>query len=782
MKITIAAALLLATARPISPPALSYSGREGQLHVRAPRLEEDAIIDGTMSDAVWSRAALLTGFSQFSPQDGIPSADSTEVLVWYSANAIYFGVRAFEKHGPVHATHADRDKISTDDNVQIFLGTFHDRRQATVFGVNPYGAQMDGTIVERGQSQSAGWTGALAARVAPDLNQDFVFTSKGRLTDYGYEVEVRIPFKSLKYQSDDEQSWDFNVVRDVQHSASEDSWAPARRANPSFLGQAGSLDGLHGFARDLVLDVNPVVTQKSIGSPRTALGWNYDAGKPQVGASARWGITNNLTLSGTAHPDFAEVESDAGKLVQDPRLALYYPEKRPFFLEGAEQFNVPSGLIYTRRITQPLGAVKLSGKAAGTTIGLLSAVDDPSATTTGRNAIYNVLRLQRDIGGQSRLGLAYTDRILGSDYNRMADVDTRLVWGGLYSATMQYAGSTTRQGTRDLDGSLWLATMSRTGKNFGSRYQFNGTTSDFRAQTGFISRTGITRGTIDHHYTWFGDRGSAIDNTTLAFILDDTWITSNFERRGDAQDKKYHLNLSNTLRGGWTIGTSVYWETFGYDETLFAGYKMERTVGAKVDTIPFVGTPRIMNRDYVLTLNTPKFSKFSGTLLYVGGQDENFYEWAQADIHLISATLSLRPTARLRIDGSYDYQDFWRRTDGTKVGASEIPRVRVEYQVTPSIFVRVVGERDGTEQDDLRDETRTNYPIILNGKKALATRTRSFNGDLLFSYQPIPGTVLFLGYGGQADAIADPRERFAYQNLVRDTDHFFVKFSHLFRL
>ena len=782
MKLTIAAALLLAAARPLTPPATLYNGKAGQLNVRPPRLEEDAVIDGTMDDAVWSRAALLTGFSQFSPQDGVPAADSTEVFVWYSANAMYFGIRAFEKHGAVHATHADRDKISTDDNVQIFLGTFHDRRQAIVFGVNPYGVQMDGTIVERGQSQAAGWTGGLAARVAPDLNQDFVFNSKGRLTDYGYEVEVRIPFKSLKYQSDDVQSWDFNVVRDVQHSASEDSWVPAKRDNPSFLGQAGSLDGLHGFARELVLDVNPVVTQKSIGSPKTALGWDYDRGKPQVGASARWGITNNLTLSGTAHPDFAEVESDAGKLVIDPRQALFFPEKRPFFLDGAEQFNIPSGLIYTRRIVEPLGAVKLSGKAMGTTIGLLSAVDDPSVTTVGKDAVYNILRLQRDLGGQSRLGVAYTDRELGTDYNRLGDVDARLVWGGPYSATMQYAGSTTRQNTTDLDGSLWLAVMNRAGKNYGARYQFNGSTSDFRAQTGFISRTGITHSAVDQHYTWFGDREALVANTTLGVLWDNTWVTSNFERHGDAQDKKYHLNLSNTLRGGWTIGTSVYWETFGFDEALYSGYRMERSIGTKVDTIPFVGTPRIMNRDYAFTLTTPKFSKFSASLLYVGGQDENFFEWAQANVNIISATLSLRPTERLRIDGSYDYQDYWRRTDDSKVGASVIPRVRVEYQVTPSIFVRAVGEMDGSEQDDLRDETRTNYPLIINGKKSLAFKTRSFIGDLLFSYVPVPGTVLFLGYGSQADAPADPRDRFVYKNLVRDSDHFFVKFSRLFRL
>ena len=779
MFLTLVAALVSAVG---VTPGQPFNGRHGQLHVPIPRLEMDAVMDGRLDDPAWSRAALLTGFSQFSPQDGIAASDSTEVFVWYSPSALYVGIRAWEPHGAVHVTHADRDKIASDDYIQIFLGTFHDRRQAYLFGVNALGAQMDGTIDERGQSQSASWSGALSARAAPDLSQDFLFASKGRLTDYGYEVEVRIPFKSLKYQSADEQQWDFNVVRDVQHAGSEDSWAPALRGTPSFLGQAGTLDGLHGLAHELVLDVNPVVTQKSVGAPSPG-GWQYDRGKPQLGASARWGLTNNLFLGATAHPDFAEVESDAGRIVIDPRNALFFPEKRPFFLDGADQFNVPGQLIYTRRIVEPLAAVKLSGKAAGATIGFLSAVDDPAASPSGHdNAYYNIVRLQRDVGGQSRIGAVVTDREVGSNFNRLLGADSRLVFANLYSANLQYAGSTTHQGTTDIGGSLWNLNLNRTGKHYGFRTVFSGTSPGFRAQSGFISRTGTTKGTIDNHWTVFGDRGALVDNVTLTLVLDNTWQTSNFERHGDAQDKKYHVSVSSALRGGWSLGTAVYWESFGFDDRLYAGYRILRTTGTMVDTIPFVGTPRIPNRDYVLTLNTPRFSLFSATLLYVWGQDENFFEWAQSDIHYVSATLSVRPTSRLRLDGSFDFQDYWRRTDHTLTGRTVIPRVKAEYQVTSVVFLRVVGEVDSSERDDLRDESRTGLPLLINGKRALASRARSFIGDLLFSYQPVPGTVVFVGYGGQADGAADPTQRFLYQPLVRSNDHFFLKVSRLLRM
>ena len=125
----------------------------------------------------------------------------------------------------------------------------------------------------------------------------------------------------------------------VQHSGYEDSWAPAKRSNASFLAQSGTLDGLAGFDRGLVLDLNPVVTRKATGAP-SPNGWGYTHPRPQLGGNVRWGMTNNLTLNGTVNPDFAEVESDAGQFVIDPRQALFFPEKRPFFLEGLEQFNV----------------------------------------------------------------------------------------------------------------------------------------------------------------------------------------------------------------------------------------------------------------------------------------------------------------------------------------------------------------------------------------------------------------------------------------------------------
>src|SRR3954471_16256245 len=351
-------------------PIAIYHGRNGDLDVRPLRDESTVAVDGNLDEAVWSRAAVLTGFSQFSPVDGVPAADSTEVLVWYSPTAIYFGIRAFEAHGAVHATLADRDRISADDHIQILLSTFNDGRQATVFAVNPYGVQSDGALVETGSTSGNGFNNAVVKREEADLSPDFVYESNGRLTPYGYEVEIRIPFKSIRFQPRKEQSWGINVVRLVQNSGREDSWTPAKRARASFLAQSGKLVGLSGLRRGTVLDFTPSVTSKTIGTDG-ASGWGYAGGGPELGGTVRWGITNNLNLNGTANPDFSQVESDVPQFAFDPRNELFFQEKRPFFLDGIEQFSTPNDLIYTRRIIQPVAAAKVTGKAFGTDLAIL---------------------------------------------------------------------------------------------------------------------------------------------------------------------------------------------------------------------------------------------------------------------------------------------------------------------------------------------------------------------------------------------------------------------------
>jgi hypothetical protein len=769
----------------IEPPG-TYSGRAGQLEVRLPRLEVQSAVDGKLDEAVWAEAAVLTGFSQFSPTDGIPAADSTQVLVWYSPTAIHFGIRAFEAHGSVHATLADRDRISADDHVQILLSTFNDGRQATVFAVNPYGVQSDGALVETGATSGNGFNNAVVKRESADLSPDFVYQSKGRLTQYGYEVEVRIPFKSIRFQPKRDQSWGINVVRLVQHSGREDSWTPAKRDRASFLAQSGRLVGLSDLRRGLVLDFTPSLTSRSVGAQRSE-GWEYAGGSPEIGGTVRWGVTNNLNLNATANPDFSQVESDAQEFAFDPRNELFFTEKRPFFLDGIEQFSTPNNLIYTRRIIQPVAAAKLSGKAFGTDLAVLSAVDDQVGSSSGgNNPVYNLLRIQRDIGSQSRLGLVYTDKIDGADYNRVAGVDSRLVFGEVYSAQLQLAGSRTRRDGVTETAPLWSARVARNGRTFGARYFFSGIADDFRAQSGFIARPGVVRANFDHSLTLYGRQGSLLESFTGDVALDGTWEYRSFVEGRRIQDQKLHLNANARLKGGWKLGASLLTESFGYPSDLYADYALEvpGPGGVGLDTVPFTGRPTIPNLDYVLSLDTPEFSQFSGKFFLLWGRDENFYEWSSANITWLDITLDWRPTHKLRVNGLYRLQYVGRRSDGSTVNIWRSPRLKIEYQLSRPIFLRLVGEYTTERRDALRDDNRTNAPILIFDPEVNDyVRTsrfghRSFRGDFLFSYQPTPGTVLFAGYGS---TLSDPTP-LGQAELRRQTDAFFLKLSYLFQM
>src|SRR6266568_1168999 len=710
--------LCLLLAGEVPRPPIVYSGRERQLDVRIPRFDAEVVIDGDLADSVWAHAALLTGFSQYAPNDGVSAVDSTQVLVWYSGNAIYFGIRAYELHGKPTATLADRDQIFGDDNVQILLGTFHDGKKALMFAVNPLGVQGDGALVEGANISASGFIGgAVIGREQPDLSPDYVFQSRGRVTDWGYEVEVRIPFKSLRYQPKQPQDWNLNIVRQIKHSGFEDSWFPAQRASATFIGQSGSLVGLAGMHRGLVVDLNPEATAKATGAPGApgVSGYAYDMGNPQVGGNVRWGVTDNLTLNGTIKPDFSQVESDAGQLAFDPRQALFFPEKRPFFLEGSELFQVPQNLIYTRRIVQPVAAV-----------------------------------------------------------------DSRLVFKEIYGLNLQLADSRTRVAGVTTTAPLWLGQFTVQHRIWGLRSLFAGIADEFRDASGFIGRAGIVHAYVDPSYTTYGRPGALLQRFTGDIVVDGIWQYQNFIHGRHLQDKKLHFNGNATLRGGWNVGAGYFVESFGYDFALYADYRLKLPNGSVVQ---FTGQPTITNGEYIVQIGTPQWKHFSGSGYFLQGHDENFFEWASGDLRLLSVDLSYRPTERLRNSVSYFWQQVNRRTDGSLVNVGRVLRAKIEYQLSRPLFVRVVGQYIQDKTDSLRDDSRTGAPIFIAGPggsltRADASSSNLFHADLLLSYQPVPGTVVFAGYGSN---MVD-EEAFQFRGLRRTDDAFFLKLSYLFRL
>ena len=399
--------------------------------------------------------------------------------------------------------------------------------------------------------------------------------------------------------------------------------------------------------------------------------------------------------------------------------------------------------------------------------------------------MYDILRAQHDFGDQSRIGVAYTDRVVGGDYNRVADVDGRVAFGDVYNAIFQYAQSFDK--TRDVarNAPLWTAAIARNGKQYGFRYFIDGIERRLSRAAAGSSRA---RGSCTASPT-SGSRGSRSAGSKLEAITgdlnyDDTWQYSHFVRHGDAQDKKFHSSATAAFRGGWNVGARrVLGDVrLGLDALrATTGFERRRHDGRhaavhrrRADLQPRL---RVHARDAAVV-------GVQRDLLYVGGQDENFFEWAQANINLVTLTIeraaersAFASTGRTRI------RIIWRRTDGSLVGRNVIPRLKVEYQLTRSIFLRVVGEYDLSEHERSPRRDANELPAARQRLARARPRVRAqLRGDYLFSYTPRPGTVFFVGYGNAGSGRPDATRRFDFEPIHRSTDYFFLKYSYLFRM
>jgi hypothetical protein len=733
-----------------------YNGRAGETSVALPKIEAMVAVDGRLDEAAWAHAAVLNGFSLYAPADGRPAPDSTEVRVWYSSDAIYFGIRAFADPGTVAATLADRDRIGSDDNVELHLDTFHERNRAFVFIVNPLGVQADGT-----KSEGGGFIpGSNVGPGQNDLSADFVWDSRGHVTPWGFEVEVRIPFATLRYPTSAPQTWGLQVDRHVQRNGYEETWTPARRASASFIAQSGALEGLTGLRHGQVVELNPEVTNTTRGAAccTPALDrWSYSS-DPQLGGNARWAMGSNFVLNGTIKPDFSQVEADATQVAADERFALFYPEKRPFFVEALDQFNVPNQLVYTRTIVQPDAAVKLTGKLARADVALLSARD--------QDRFANIVRLRQGIGEQSQAGLLYSGRTGQGRNNHVVGADTKIVFGGIYFASLQAVQSFSSANGLTTSGPMWEAVVDATNRGWGFHYNVLGIHPDFRTDNGFLPRTGYVKPNAANRFTWYGTSGALVERFNVFLNANGIWRYDDFFNAHALLEDAASAQMQLTLRGGWSLGMTPRLGSYAFDAADYASY-----AGG------FSPSDRIAVATSTFSFATPQFRKFNASASTNVGNDVDFLETSRVRRVDYNASLDLRPSDRLRVGATYLSTSFRRRSDGRRSAFARIPRLRMEYQLARPLFVRVVSQYTATRREALVDP-RTGTVIVLGSGPSVATSSNVLRTDWLFSYRPTPGTVFFAGYGGSMSE-EDP---LAFQRLRRTGDAFFVKASYVFRL
>lgn len=425
-----------------------------RLALQAIQLTDDIELDGRLDEAVWEQASLATGFTQREPDPGEPATRETEVHLLYDRKAIYVGARMYDDPDSIAAQLSRRDETGTySDWFSVGLDSYNDNRSAFVFEVNPRGVKRDLFISDDSRS---------------DLSWDAVWEVKTQIDSLGWTAEIRIPLSQLRF-SPEKTDWGVNFQRYIARNDETVFWAPLPPAAPGLVSRFGTLTGLKDLVPPGRLQLEPYSVVRATRAPGDPENPFHSPNEffASVGADVEYGLTSNLTLTGTINPDFGQVEADPA-VVNLTAFEIFFPEKRPFFVEGANIFEFGLGgggeLFYSRRIgrspqgvtpgdavfrevpevTTILGAAKLSGKTAGGwSIGVLDALtagEDARYTTPEgfeRRALvepltnYGVARVIKDFrGGESALGGILTS------VNRQLEEDGSL--GFLRSAA--YAG------------------------------------------------------------------------------------------------------------------------------------------------------------------------------------------------------------------------------------------------------------------------------------------------------------------------------------------------------
>lgn len=336
------------------------------LVIEALKISEPVSIDGVLEEPFWRLAQKLSNFSEVSPGDNEEPPVRTEAYVTYDDDNLYIGFICYDDDpAAIRATVCDRDRIFADDMVGIIIDTFRDMQNGYEFFINPHGIQADLRRIMNDE----------------DLSYDVIWESAAVITLDGWTAEMAIPFRSIRFADSEEQRWGLHVIRvRPRNSRDQYSWAPISRDDVCLFCQAGLLTNIRGVKRGKNLEILPYAVSSESGAlsdPDDPLSEFKNGGLDgNVGADVKYGITPGITLDLTYNPDFSQIETDAEQIDVNTTFALFYPEKRPFFLEGSDIFDTRIKAVYTRTINDPVAALKLTGKAKRYSVGYILGVDD----------------------------------------------------------------------------------------------------------------------------------------------------------------------------------------------------------------------------------------------------------------------------------------------------------------------------------------------------------------------------------------------------------------------
>ena len=514
-------------------------------------------IDGKLDEAAWRDAAAIEILREWFPGDNVPAPVATTALVTYDDSNLYVGFRASDpRPGEIRAHLMDRDQINTlvqDDYVIVQIDTFDDQRRNYQFRVNPLGVQADALSSEVDRSEDWSW--------------DMIWSSKGTITADGYEVEIALPFNQLRFPDvEGPRTWGFDVGRSYPRSSRHRMNASGRDwDNACWVCQFDKITGLEGLEPGRNLEIDPTFTASRTDELDEFPDGDLESGDEdtEAGLTVRWGITPSTTLIGTLNPDFSQVEADVAQLNVNERFALFFPEKRPFFLEGIAAFNVPNRLIFTRTVVDPDWGIKLAGKQGPNGLGIFAAEDAvnsilfPSSqgsrsTLLDESVTSGAVRYRRDVGAASAIGLVYTGREGDGYHNRVVGIDGFFRPRETDTLMVHYVRSDTLypdevaeqfgQPTEAFDDDFWEVRYETTTRKWNFAVDYEDYGPSFRADSGFVPRVGILKAQAVGNRTFWGDDESWYDQWNIGSYL-------NYTEDHDGQLLDQIVQLYTTVRG-----------------------------------------------------------------------------------------------------------------------------------------------------------------------------------------------------------------------------------------
>jgi hypothetical protein len=703
---------------------------------RMPPLEMQLIgspptIDGNLDD--WKLEPLPLGeWLTYNPAYGDRMPQRTMVWMTYDRNNLYFAFRCFDPEpDKIKTSLARRDTLWNDDWVGVSLDAVGTGQSSYDLFVNPSGIQGDIlTTSNRGE----------------DTAPDWVWESAARLTAEGYEAEIRVPLKSIRFRSGADVRMGVIFWRRVSRLGTSASWPDLPRGQSVFARHAP----VH-FAelkQPLMLEVIPNVTY-ALRQDRIGTGeWAKADSRPDAGLTLRYGITSNITLDGTVRPDFSQVESDAFQVEVNQRYPVFYSEKRPFFMEGMGTFELAGAggdgnmrtAVHTRRIIDPLYGAKLTGSLDRFTFAALSASDraagqvDSSDPHTGEREQFNIGRVLYSLGKGSYAGALFTDTEFGGGHNRAAAGDISLRFGEhqSYSATLIGTGTVPIGGGIGRNGMAAQMSYSYGSKRYETSVQLEHFDRDFQMDTAFYNRTGISGGWVysginlypnEKKYPYFKRFNPFL------FVRDYQDRIQGGNDRVVVAGLRFYFTRQGMVRLHLVHGREPW------AQKMFDIRSAEIQGQAQVS--------RWMNLQSSLSLSRSTYydpvDPFPG--------NEKYFNFA----------LVFQPNSRLNQRISFTRDAFDRLSDGGRVFTVNIVNTRTSYQLSRRFAVRAIVRYD-------------------------SSRTRILT-DFLGSYELVPGTVAYAGYGALFEKCSwDGRELLRGSGDYLNTERgLFFKVSYLYR-